>query len=85
MANLAKGMALNKIIWEERGKHCQVCGKKLSLRQAILHHIKNRKDGGELLPENLELRCQLCEQRMHKHYPEGNGGVSNVRVSVLWG
>ena len=60
----------------ENHNSCEECGKHFEKPKGnlILHHVKNRSQGGAYTYENARLRCWDCEKLYHQIYPFGNRG-----------
>ena len=43
------------------GWYCETCGRELSRRTAIGHHVKYRRNGGSNSWQNCQIRCSDCE------------------------
>jgi hypothetical protein len=50
---------------------CEVCGKKVTCKEAVGHHICGRQPGFST-PDFLEFRHCECEKLSHQKYPNGN-------------
>jgi hypothetical protein len=60
-----------RAILERQGHVCTICHCRLN-GSFILHHIKNRCQGGSSGAHNLEARHSHCEQYAHKNFSYGN-------------
>lgn len=76
--------------WEAQGHKCSICGRELTYREAIGHHIRNRNKGGQSTFANCEVRDSACEKLCHELYKNGNPEVkpcaifANGRVTSYW-
>ena len=52
-------------IWVARGCICEKCFTFLPRKQAHLHHIKRKSQGGSDEWDNLELICYDCHRAIH--------------------
>lgn len=58
-------------VYNRQGGSCLICGRPLD-GDFILHHIKNRSDGGATTASNLEARHKHCEVYAHRNFNHGN-------------
>ncbi|NJN18189.1 MAG: HNH endonuclease [Oscillochloris sp.] len=72
--------ALKKLLLEQRGSKCEICGYS-RIEILVVHHIIRRSDGGGNEPENLQLVCPNCHAEIHhrdvKHNIKGSRGAQN--------
>lgn len=64
--------AIKRRKMRETGCRCEECGNQFPKNRLVLHHIRNRSQGGRDVYENARLRDRECEQRFHAIYPGGN-------------
>jgi hypothetical protein len=62
---------LRREVFNRQSGICLICNEYLS-GPFILHHIKNRKNGGPTVYHNLEARHAHCEIYAHKMFKDGN-------------
>lgn len=61
---------------------CSICQCHLA-GEFVLHHIRNRCQGGPTVASNLEARHRHCEEYAHKNFCHGNPGGEYVNSVLL--
>lgn len=91
--------SFRKVIIEQRTDadgfvHCSECGKPILKKyDLIIHHIKELSDANvndaniSLNPDNVEIICFRCHNKVHDRWQGGNGGWKPVpkRVYIVYG
>lgn len=71
-----------KQIWKRQNGLCQICGKTLSLKKCVIHHYKNRSQGGHDSIANGRARHSKCEELAHKLHYFGNPTYINTSSKI---
>ena len=71
---------LSRRIWIERGKKCEICGKRLPVRgDAAIHHDTYKNIGHET-GKDLGLLCHECHKKVH----ENGNAASKADIQTIW-
>lgn len=62
-----KKAEIRKTVYEKYGGHCAYCGRKISIEEMQVDHIKPKRMGGDDGTGNLNPSCRLCN-----HYKRAN-------------
>jgi len=63
-----KWKLISKMVRARDGMHCRICGRRVYGKDAHVHHIIPKSQGGTDSLDNLILVCPRCHSRIHGRY-----------------
>jgi len=65
-------------VYQKYGGHCAYCGKKLSMTELTIDHVKPSSQGGSDDIDNLRACCVNCNMT------KGQGSLRFLRLALAW-